>query len=189
MRLEAAMLAFLMLLLLPCRPAMAEDATAHCTGRPSISETELVRASCGTEDGMAIERYFGPTPSSPYATAFDRREVLVAHGAEQGGKQGSNPIGSHPVRLPTRWLAPPMEDRISRQSEAGAARSHGRWRISTSTVEYGTQGGLPGFFLSCATATRPAGKKTSATKAVTIVAECFAPEERQRFYRTLDSTR
>jgi hypothetical protein len=134
---------------------------------------------------MAIERYFGPTPSSPYATAFDRREVLVAHAS----KQESNPIGSHPARSPTRWLAPPMEDQIYRQSEASAARSHGRWRISTSTVEYGTQGGLPGFFLSCATATRPAGKKTSATKAVTIVAECFAPEERQRFYRTLDSTR
>lgn len=188
MRLEVPALA--LLLLLRFQPATADAAATHCAGRPSISGTELLLDSCRTEGGMTIERYVGPKPTSPYATALDQRELVVAHGSAPAAVKAATLHDADPraTRAPSRLLAPPLEDQVSRSTSAGTARRHGHWRVSTLQVEYGAQGGSPGFSLSCATATKASEKRT-ALRATTIVAECFAPEERPRFYKTLDSLR
>ncbi|SFO98833.1 hypothetical protein SAMN05216567_103610 [Variovorax sp. OK605] len=184
------MSALALLLLLQFQPAAADEVATHCAGRPSISGTDLLLASCRTKGGMAIERNLGPKPSSPYATALDQRELVVAHGSAPADAKAAtaDDADPHAARAPSRLLAPPLEDQISRRTSAGTARRYGHWRVSTLRVEYGVQDASPGFFLSCATATRTSEKRTAA-KAATIVAECFAPQEHPRFYKTLDSTR
>lgn len=172
-------------LLLGCQPASADDMAMGCAGRTLFAKADLLRTECTTSNGVTTERYVGTKHTSPYATAFDQREMVVVHGNDPGSVKTAAGIEidpRHPSAEPP-LLSPPLKDQISRQGKALAARAYKRWHVSAFQVDYGAQGGFPGFFLVCATATR------SSAKATAIVSECFAPEERERFYGTLDSMR
>jgi hypothetical protein len=183
MRLERPTLA--LILLLACQPACADDMAKGCTGHVLFPEAELRRTLCSASAGVLIERYVGTKQTSPYATALDQREMVVVHGNDPTSVKAAASIDANPHRPPAAspLLSLPLEDQISRQSKPRIARTYRRWHVSTFQVEYATQGGFPGFFLVCATATR------SSAEATAVVAECFAPEERARFYGTLDSMR
>lgn len=183
MRLELPALA--LFLLLGCQAASADDIAKGCAGRTLFPEAELLRTLCSASGGVTIERYVGMKQTSPYATAFDQREMVVVYGNDPTSVKAAAGIDADPNRphAASRLLSPPLKDQISRQRKPGFARTYRRWHVSTFQVEYGTQGGRPGFFLVCATATR------SSAEATAIVEECFAPEERERFYGTLDSMR
>lgn len=167
------------------RTAMADGVPAECPASPAMLIAGTDRIACQVSGLVAIERYLGPKPESPYASAFDRRELVVAYGksieavkAIAGIKAGSR--ASQTQRL---LLQPPLVDYIAKRSPLPKASSYKQWSIASEKIEYGAQGGAQGFLLECATARR------SVMSTMVVVAECFPFEEKARFFKTLDAVR
>jgi hypothetical protein len=169
---------------------VVNDACAHgmsmvCPG-PKLSEVVLQQTSCEERTGLTAIRYSDVGASSAYATAFDRRSVVVLFGhdvhavkSEAGLPARSSEHSLYCVKL----VEPPFADQIESRKAAKRPIRHRTWTVLTERVQYEAQGGAAGFVIDCATA-----MKSSKGGSVAI-AECFALEERQRFFRTLDLVR
>lgn len=173
------------LLAMATHGAQANGTPTTCPGSALVAE-ELQRIECSRQQGLTVERYVDQVPSSAYATEFDRRAVTVVHGANakavrdvagiSSGIRGMSVGHSHLVK-------PPLEDQIAHRSMTKATQKHLQWTIWTEQIQYGAQGGAPGYLIDCVTALR------SNQHCTTAVAECFPFEERQRFLRTLDAVK
>ncbi|WP_180839059.1 hypothetical protein [Variovorax sp. RO1] len=134
---------------------------------------------------MLIEQYLGPKPESPYASAFDRRELVVAYAKTLDAVKAVAGIGtgSRSPQTQSPLLQPPLVDYVVKRLPTSKARHYKKWSISSEKIEYGAQRGAPGFLLECATAIRSTSSRT------VVVAECFPFEEKARFAKTLDAVR
>lgn len=165
--------------------ALADGSAAQCPNSPVLLSNELDRIECQVSRWVVIEKYVSPKPDSLYVTAFDRRELALAHGetldavkAVVGIPRGSS--GPHAQRL---LLQPPLAEYVVKRTPVPKVRNHKKWAIASEEIEYVVQGEAPGFPLECATAIR------STTLRAVVVAECFPLEERTRFTKTLDAVR
>ena len=161
------------------------DGLATCASLV-LSFENLTQSECSNQDGLTVFRYLGKTTSSPYATEFDQRSVLVARGLNAKAVRAAAGIDAGPKGMSlnqSRLARPLAEDQIARRSPLKASVRHREWTIMTERVQYAAQGRAPGFVVDCATALRSSQRETTA------VAECFPLEERQRFLRTLEAIR
>lgn len=135
--------------------------------------------------GTTVEQYLENKPVSAYATEFDRRELAIAYGNNAAQVKAVAGIDGDIKNslVEYQFLEPPFMNLISKIFPMKRFRRRGNWVIYTTQIEYGAQGDGPGFPLSCSKALRSSNKKTI------VIAECFALEERERFYQTLDSIR
>lgn len=171
----------IVLLAITTYAAQANELSTKCTSLALASE-ELQQTECSTKNGLTVTRYLGPAPVSVYATEFDRRSVTVANGenaklVREAAGLTSNSHGMSMAQI--RLVKPPVEDQIIHRIPAKATQRYLQWTVWTEEIQYGTQGGAPGFVIDCATALR------SNRHGATAVAECFPLEERQRFFHTL----
>ena len=149
-----------------------------------LLDQTLARVSCEERGVGWIEQYRDVAPLSPYATEFDRRNVIVARSAdpvffvEAAGVRGAGRMQS---LAQTRLVTPPAVDQLRRRQVTRAVGRHAGWTVYTEHLIYKAQGGARGFVIDCATGLRSGGKYT------TGVAECFAVEERPRFLRMLEA--
>lgn len=165
-------------------PATWADEAPRC-GSPILFELSLTRVSCEERGAGSVERYRDSAPLSPYATEFDRRNVVVARSAdpvffiEAAGLGGAGKVRN---LTQTRLVTPPAVDQLQRRQVAKAVARHAGWTVYTEHLVYKAQGNARGFVIDCATGIRSGRGKATA------VAECFALEERARFLRTLEAT-
>lgn len=183
MRLERIFLCLSLVFVM--RAAIADSAIMGCSNPPAILIVGLNRIACEISQSVTIERYLGQKSASPYASAFDQREVVVAWGSKAefvevvaGVKRGPGPI-----QRQTSLLHPPFVDQIAKRYSPSKASRYKQWAIVYEQIEYATQGSAQKFFLECATAIR------SSTQATKLVAECFSLGERRRFSESLDAVR
>lgn len=166
-------------------PAFGGDLACRLHSLPLISVNELRRTACQKSASVSIETYLSPKSSSPYATVFDQRELAVAYGTDEFAVKAA--VGATNRRRPrireSRILQPPRADQVSTIELSQKNQKYGAWTVSTEQVEYGNQGGKPGFALTCATAIR------STLKATVAISECFPFEEKDRFVNALRSVR
>lgn len=176
---------FCLLFAVAAHAALADGVAVECPTAPVISTDGLDRMGCQASGLVFIEQYLGPKPESPYASAFDRRELVVAYGKTLGAVKAVADIGAGSRRPQTQspLLQPPLVDYVVKRVPASKARNYKKWSISSEKIEYSAQGGAPGFLLECATAIRSTSSRT------VVVAECFPLEEKARFAKTLDAVR
>lgn len=181
MKLSRMIVIVLLAIATPVAPA--HEITTTCTGLALAAEG-LQQTECSSQNGLTVTRYLGTAPRTVYETEFDRRAVTVANGANAklvreaagitSGARGMSIVQS-------RLVKPPVEDQIVHRTPAKETQRHLHWTVWTEQIQYGAQGGAPGFVIDCATALR------SNRHGTTAVAECFPLEERLRFLRTLES--
>ena len=162
--------------------ATAHEKVVDCPNSQKLIFDGLHRETCQLLGSVTIERYRGEKKSSPYATDFDRRELVVADGiiSMAGLAKIVSPDNASSSFNSFDLLQPPMTDQIFRVSRL-PLRMFQTWAISADIVRYKTQGDVPGFDLTCALA-----KRTVYTKS-TAVMECFPSEGRANFYSVLNS--
>ncbi|MEY4581319.1 MAG: hypothetical protein RL701_6022, partial [Pseudomonadota bacterium] len=161
MRLDLSVSLFLLCL---CLGSARADATSECAGSVLITDS-LTQSECSSQDGITVSQFVGATPSSPYATEFDRRTVAVVRGHDaKSVRQAAGFVnGSRGIALPQSRLArPPAEDQIARRVADRATSRYRKWTVMTEKIQYGAQGGAPGFVLDCATALRSNQRETTA---------------------------
>lgn len=170
---------------LVARVAMADEVPVECPIPPAMTADGIDRIECQVSGLVINERYLGPKPESPYASAFDRRELAVAYGKTIEAVKAVVGIkaDSRASQAPSLLLQPPLVDSIVKRSPVSKASNYKQWSIASEKIEYGAQGGAQGFRLECATAIRSSMSKT------VVVAECFPLEEKARFSKTLDAVR
>lgn len=170
--------------LFACGVSMADGESAICT-EPILPGLHVVEVRCDVEGGVSAFSLSGPEPTSPYASEFDRRRVVIAKATSKDklrfyrdldSDSGSRPLSFAGLRL----LSPPAENQIVQRIHLKKSIKKRGWHIATERVSYGAQGGAAGYVMDCSTATR--WHKTHAL----TVAECYPLEERQRFVKTLD---
>jgi hypothetical protein len=162
---------------------VAAQTSVECVNPPLLAAKEINRSSCRLLVGTTVERYLENKPTSAYATEFDRRELAVAYGKNSARVKAVAGIDGDVKNslVESQFLEPPFVNLISKVFPMKRFRRRGNWVIYAVQIEYGAQGGAPGFPLCCSTALRSSNKKTI------VIAECFPLEERERFYQTLDS--
>lgn len=163
-------------------PLHADGLPLSC-GSPLLEDRALRQIECVDEKGLVVQRYEESSPPTAYATDLDKRTVAVARSEQVEALMQAAGIVSKSRRqaLPrTLLLQPPMKDQVHHRAPPRAARKHKQWQLWTEEVQYGAQGGSPGFVIDCVTAIR------TEPKYATAVAECFPLEERTRFLSTLD---
>lgn len=168
---------------LAAQAAIAESALQKCSTPPLMLLYSLSRTACENSRSVTIERYSSPKPASPYASDFDRREVVIASGktVESIRAVAGIRVGPSARQVQTDLLHPPFADQIGKRYPLPKTSRYRHWVISYEQIEYGAQSSAQGFPLECATAIR------STTRATKIVAECSPLGERARFSKTLDA--
>lgn len=170
--------------LLACGAAVADGESVICT-EPILPGLRLVEARCDVEGGTSAFSFSGPEPTSPYASEFDQRRVVIAKATSKAKLSFSRgfdldasgrPLSSAGPQL----ISPPHEDQIVQREHLKKGIKKRGWHIATERIGYGVQGGGGGYVVDCSTATR--WHKSYAL----AVAECYPLEERQRFIKTLD---
>jgi hypothetical protein len=164
--------------------AYADGEPAGCPNPPVVLAVEFKRNDCQILGSIIIERYFGEKSSSPYATEFDQRKLVVAYGKTEAAVKAAAgaAAGSKDGLTKFLLLLLPMLNLIFKIGSSKVTK-HQNWKISTREIQYGVQGDAKGFLLNCVTAIRSSKIET------TIVEECFPLEENHRFTRTLDTVR
>lgn len=163
----------------------AGSSSEICLGA-SLTSENLQISACSSGLGLTRVEYVGSTPPSPYATEFDKRKVVIAQGQDARLVRNAAGIetGPHGASLSrTRLVRPPEEDQLASRKMSRAGSSFEGWTVWVESIQYAAQGAMPGFTMDCATALRT--EKVAAT----AVAECFALEERQRFFSILRTLR
>lgn len=150
---------------------------------PVLANLVLDHASCEQAAGLTKFVLKSNTSSSPYATDFDLRHVVIVKSnrfglvQEAAGIKGS---GTAMLVSETRLITPPVETQIVNRKVNKRPTKRGKWVIFTERVQYGAQVAA-GFVLDCSTAVRQLTTEYSA------VAECYPLEEKARFWKMLES--
>lgn len=163
----------------------ASSQVPHCA-ESIFPKLNLRQTSCNEQDGVETRKYSGSEPTSPYATEFDRRQVVIAKSADTAKLQQvvGLKVTGQTLKMPRiQLVTPPFEDQISQRKSMSKPERRNGWVIVTERIQYAAQGGRPGFVMDCSTAVHRRKKDSAA------VAECFPLEERDRFLHTLDSVR
>lgn len=151
---------------------------------PNIPQLKIDMATCDKPSGLSRFTFIDSQPTSPYATDFDRRHVVVISSMNANlvrSTSGFRNTGNALSIAKTQLVSPPNEDQIASRNILEKVIKKSDWLIVTERVQYGVQGGLPGFVIDCSTAFRK--RKTNSF----AVAECYPLEQRQRFYELLAS--
>lgn len=169
-------------LLVGIESTRADAGFSACTG-PSLSAMALRQISCIERDGLIMVHYVGASPSSPYATDFDRRSLFALIGQDtQAVLEGAGFVlsGKNRKGYRTKLVQPPEVDQIESRTPANGASKYKNWEIINERIQYFSQGGALGFVIDCTTAVKVSNETAAA------IAECFPLEERARFFHTLD---
>lgn len=163
--------------------AFTREVGSECSTPPLVAINGLKRTGCQNLGSGTVERYLSDKSLSPYASEFDQRDLTVAHGKDLKAVMTAVGIDSRSITSSTGspLLHLPMADKVSRVGLNKRNFRYRSWNVSTERIEYGAQGGAPGFQITCAVAVR------STKERAVVFTECFPLEEKNRFIRTLDS--
>lgn len=132
---------------------LGEEKPAECGNEPAILMKGLHRAACRVVNSAVVEEYLGEKPSSPYATEFDQRKLIVAYGKKSTPVISAVEINykNPPIPDDKNLLRPPAVDEISKIGSMKKKKLK-IWSIWTRQVQYLSQGGRAGYVLLCSTA-------------------------------------
>lgn len=167
-------LAFGFLLVLFAPQAIADASIVQCAHLPPSQGLSLTQ--CDREGRVAIARFRNQSLSSPYATEFDNRNVVVGSAELDGGE--SELERSLRAKV-TKLIGPPQIGAIAKREKR--ITKYGEWSILKEVVQYEMQGGAPGYVMQCMVATAKRRKQ------LTVVGECLPLEEEDRFLALVSS--
>jgi hypothetical protein len=152
--------------------------------RENQSFEGLTIASCDSQNDVTTSKYAHITPNSAYATEFDRRELFVASSSNLDSlyqKIGLVRSGQSLNLKSTQLALPPHSDQIASRHVLRKTIRKNSWTIFLEDIQYGSQGGAPGFAIECGTAIQPKPVEGNFVS----VSECFSNENKQNFFKTL----
>lgn len=167
--------------------ASAQPAPSFCKQMTGTLDG-LALSNCIESNDVVVLKYQQTVPASPYATEFDRRSFFIALSKDSEAlfeRIGMRTSGQTVSLVSTLLAHPPEQDQILHRQVSKTKIEQGDWVVSLEEIQYEAQGQVAGYMMECGTAIR----RQPSTGEIIAASECFAYEDKERFFQTLSKVK